>query len=344
MRARSRPLRLAGATLTTPLLIPSVSSRGFPLDPAGIAESSLYLQYALDGLDEALLVSAYDVEHRTLKDVTRLLDDTASGTVFDRPRLLVLDSGGYETGLAWESGHIQRDDPARRLYDAAAFARIVDRLPPQRPTLVVSYDGPDLAGDTYGEQIRRAQAFFATRTHVASDILLKPTERWHSPRELAPYAPDLVAFDVVGFTEKELGDSYLARLCTLARLRIVLDEAGVDAPIHLFGALDPLLTPLYFSAGAEIFDGLSWMRYAYIGGLAVHPDAGALLRGEDDDRQQLRDAKRPIVNLGHLRALKRQMERYAATGGRGFDEFAEHGAVLARTHATMLARIEKGID
>jgi hypothetical protein len=146
----------------------------------------------------------------------------------------------------------------------------------------------------------------------------------------------------VGFTEKELGDSYLSRLTTLARLRIVLDEAGISAPIHLFGALDPLFTPLYFAAGAEIFDGLSWMRYGYSGGLAVHPDAGALLRGEDDDQKLLRDAKRPVVNLGLLRALKRQMERYAAAGSRGFDEFGEHGQLLSQTYATMLARIETG--
>lgn len=253
---------------------------------------------------------AYDLEHRTLRDAGALLDGGAAGTVFDRPQLLVVDSGGYETGQSWEGGHVERNDTAAAPYDAAAFARVVDRLPEERPTLVVSYDGPDVPRGGYDEQIRRAQAFFATRTHLASDLLLKPPAgRWYTPRDLAPAAPDLLRFDVVGFTEKELGDSFLARLSTLARLRALLDDAGITAPIHLFGALDPLFTPLYFAAGAEVFDGLSWMRYAYCGGLAVHPDAGALLRGEDDDQQQLRDAKRPVVNLGHLRALKRQMER-----------------------------------
>ncbi len=84
------------------------------------------------------------------------------------------------------------------------------------------------------------------------------------------------------------------------------------------------------------------MRYAFVDGLAVHPDAGALLRGEDDDRETLRDAKRAVVNLGYLRDLKRRMERFAAAGSRGFDEFGRHGQVLSQAYATMVARIATG--
>ncbi len=239
MPGRSRSVRLAGLALTTPLLVPSVSSRGFPSDGRGISQSNLYLQYAVDSLDEALLVSAYDLHRAMLEGAADLLGGDGPGTPFDRPRLLVVDSGGYETGTSWESGHVDRTDRADRgLYDAAAFAGVVDRQPAGRPLLVVSYDGPDVKYGDYGEQRARAQAFFAARPRLASDLLLKPpTGRWHSPRDLAPVALDLAAFDVVGFTEKERGDSYLERAMTLARLRAVLDDGcpGADSSVRVAG-------------------------------------------------------------------------------------------------------------
>lgn len=348
MRSRSRSVRLARLSVHTPLLIPSVSSRGFPLDKNGVAESSLLLQYGEQALGESLLVSAYDLHHQTLDGSSRLLDGSGGfGTVFDRPLLLVVDSGGYETGSSWEGGHIDREespsDPRRAGYAEPEFLGVVDRLTHDRPTLVVSYDGPDVAGRSYAEQIRTAQRFFAARPHFASDLLLKPPKTtFHQPRALAAAAPDLVGFDVVGFTEKELGDTLLQRLETLARLRSVLDEAGVTAPVHLFGALDPLFSPMYFAAGAELFDGLSWLRYAYCDGLAIHPEAGALLRGGDDDRPSLRDARRVTANLGELTRLRRQMERFASPGSRGFDEFGTYGRLISEAYATMMARINPG--
>lgn len=345
MQPRSRAVRLAGLTLTTPLLIPSVSSRGFPLDTSGIAESSLLLQYAEDALNESLLVSGYDLHHHTLVGGDALLDERGGlNTVFDRPQLLVLDSGGYETGSSWESGHIDRNASPARQFSEQDYVNVVDRLSHERPTLIVSYDGPEADRGTYQDQIHTAQRFFGARLHFAHDLLLKPpaTEEFHDPRALAAAAPDLVGFDVIGFTEKELGGRFLLRLETLARLRAVLDDAGVTAPIHLFGALDPLFTPLYFAAGAEIFDGLSWLRYAYCDGLAVHPEAGTLLRGGDDDGPDLRDALRVTVNLGELSRLKRQMERYALASARGFEEFGSHGQLMSQTYATMMARINRG--
>ena len=61
------------------------------------------------------------------------------------------------------------------------------------------------------------------------------------------------------------------------QLRRLLDHAGVESPIHVFGELDPLYTPLYFAAGGEMFDGLGWLRYTYREGVAVHRDATAIL-------------------------------------------------------------------
>src|SRR6185312_9373800 len=77
-------------------------------------------------------------------------------------------------------------------------------------------------------------------------------------------------FDVIGFTEKELGPSTLDRMVFIARLRQELEAAGLDIPIHIFGSLDTISTPLYFLAGADIFDGLTWLRYSYFDGLTLY--------------------------------------------------------------------------
>jgi hypothetical protein len=345
LTARSREVRLAGERFTTPVLIPSLSSKGFPVDSQGFPESNLLAGLALDGLGETLLVSAYDLHVGALTGAAEFLAGTPTGSVMERPRLLVVDSGGYETGQAWESGHVDREDRGVEPYDHGTFTGVLDRLPRDRPVLAVSYDGRDVPPGPYEEQIARARRLFGPRSHLASDVLLKPpslSPSRHQPRLLTAVAPDLASFDVVGFTEKELGDSLLDRLCTLARLRAVLDDARVHAPIHLFGALDPLLTPLYFSAGAEIFDGLSWLRYLYQDGMAVHPDAGSLLRGEQDDPKRWRDGKRVSLNLGQLTELRRQMERHARTGSTTFEEFGSHAAVLSDTYGSMVARLATG--
>ena len=51
-------------------------------------------------------------------------------------------------------------------------------------------------------------------------------------------AADCRGFDVVGVTERELGDSIFDRLVALRTLRSILDSARVNSPIHVFGGLE----------------------------------------------------------------------------------------------------------
>jgi hypothetical protein len=47
-------------------------------------------------------------------------------------------------------------------------------------------------------------------------------------------------------------------MLNIAKLPLALDQAGMrKIPLHIFGALDPLSSALYFMAGAE-----SWVRPA----------------------------------------------------------------------------------
>jgi hypothetical protein len=56
------------------------------------------------------------------------------------------------------------------------------------------------------------------------------------------------AGDVIGVTEKEAGSTLRERIETVVLLRRALHLIGSDIPIHLFGGLDPALSPLFFLA------------------------------------------------------------------------------------------------
>ena len=43
-------------------------------------------------------------------------------------------------------------------------------------------------------------------------------------------------FDVIGFTEKEIGNSVLDRMNNIAKLRIAMRKANINKPIHIFGS------------------------------------------------------------------------------------------------------------
>jgi hypothetical protein len=124
------------------------------------------------------------------------------------------------------------------------------------------------------EQLRDAKhAVLAQPGHLHSFLLKPQAKEEHTLesalRVLGGQVGELVAFQLLGVTEKELGNSSLERMVRIAKLRQALDDASLRIPIHVFGALDPLSVCLYFVAGAEVFDGLTWSRYAYRSGQCI---------------------------------------------------------------------------
>ena len=112
-----------------------------------------------------------------------------------------------------------------------------------------------------GDQI--IAALSARDPRLGSAFLLKPRNGDSLTIEsIAEHAAMLRHFDIVGVTEKEAGRTFFERLTFVARLRALLDLNEIDKPIHVFGGLDPFMTPLYFLAGADIVDGLTWLRMA----------------------------------------------------------------------------------
>jgi len=343
--AELRSLRLAtGVVVRTPLLVPSFSSRGFGLvagEPVR-SEVSALLDYFSGELPEAFLVSAYDLRHGLLQAGDTLGDWLACP--LSRPQVLFVDSGGYETQPASDTGELLQDLRVPLPWSEEMYGELLDRLPADVPNVAaVGFDRP---GESYAQQICAAQDFLAGRSHLAAVVLLKaPNRVSHDFRELEPVARRLAAFSVVGVTEHELGGSLLDRIGAVTALRDVLSRASLQTPIHVFGALDPIFVPLYFAAGADIFDGLTWLRYAYSQGLAVHREQGPLLDGLLEARDDVRRRSVLTRNLGALGQLQTKLNRFVAEDGdwRIYPEgptspIGPDGAILRDAYLSAMAR------
>jgi hypothetical protein len=299
-----------GDHVNTPLLVPSLSSKGFPFlttKDRKASEAEVFLRIAAPGLNESLLISAYDIRQGHLPDVAQFSDGFLQ-SIYSNPKLLIIDSGGYEKSRDYDSGSVYRYPVKSEPWGPGKLAETLSSFSPEVTGAIVNFDGKG----SYERQISDAQAFLSRWPRFLAVCLVKPEPRaqYLNVDKLRPLLPRLHAFSAVGVTEKELGSSVLDRALAIAKLRGALDQGGVDIPIHVFGSLDTLFTPLYFLVGAEIFDGLTWLRYAYRDGATVYPDALALMEGDLSLRDDQRVARMVVHNLDYLGRLKLQMRRY----------------------------------
>src|SRR3954465_9615256 len=89
--ARSQVLtHPTGLKFTTPMLVPSFSSKGFPPAREGKPWVSRVLETTAEWLTETMLISAYDIHHGHIP---------APADLPCTPELTIVDSGGYEAGL-----------------------------------------------------------------------------------------------------------------------------------------------------------------------------------------------------------------------------------------------------
>jgi hypothetical protein len=255
---KSRLVHPSGTTVETPLLVPSFSSKGFLLNGDGSSEVSGILDATLEVLTDSMLVSAYDVHHGLIPQPAKLSKV---------PEITILDSGGYEISGDHDLSAVRHDPVDAREWSLADYEGVVSSWPRRMPAMIVSYDHPKFR-KRLQKQVDDARDLFTHHGGQLTTMLLKPESgKQVSLDQVLKKViadPSLVSgFSVVGVTEKELGPSVFARMEKLARLRLALDAEGLQIPIHVFGALDPISSCLYYLAGAEIFDGLTWLRYAY---------------------------------------------------------------------------------
>ena len=319
----------------TPLLVPAFSSKGHP-------EIGRVLALMEEFIADAVLVSAYDVKHHHLCD--KGLPYLGFAT------LVFLDSGGYEISARRDLSDLGYVPPAplktaqdkrrrneRWLRDDLEI--VLDEWPSgplDPPTVAISYDQPHKPLD---DQIAGADSLLSRRGEMAREFLAKPEGRGSAYVRMDRVIDrvDLLSkFDVIGFTEPELGPSVHDRMQAIAKLRMAMEDAGLDLPIHVLGGLDPISTPLYHIAGADIFDGLTWLRLAYCDGVAVYRrNYGVLQRGT-----RVRDAEIDIgcwgQNIAALQALESEMTKFQETND--FSTFRFHGDLFERASAELFRR------
>ena len=220
---------------------------------------------------------------------------------------------------------------------------ILEQWPHEIPAVFVSFDHPKIRKPLC-QQIAEARMLFRQHRDHLRLLLIKPEKETQRTlkKAIASATADVEAlgiFDIVGVTEKELGRTMLDRMSGIARLRLAMDEADVQTPLHIFGALDPLTVCLYYISGAEIFDGLSWLRYGYKDGLCVYThNVGAIdygLHFSDDDVR----TRAFTNNYYHLQELRQQLLKLEAT--RDPERLEFHGATIAKAIDSMKTRFRR---
>ena len=106
----------------------------------------------------------------------------------------------------------------------------------------------------------------------------------------------------------------MRRCSSIVMLRDLLNDASLEMPIHVFGAINPYEVLAYFFCGADIFDGLNWLRLAFRNSGSVPTEESAL----EDMKWNMTDWELQAVqctyNLTLLFRLQQAMREYATSG------------------------------
>jgi hypothetical protein len=241
--------------LRTPMLVPSFSSK----TEGGLhGLNRIEVERFADDITSPVLISAYDIGHDLIRPPTF-------------PDTIFLDSGGYE---ALQDFLTERPGLglAGKPWDEDSYAKVLRDLEIANQRIIaVSYDHPR-EPLTLKDQLDRATRLFPDRDDLLREFLIKPEPdtRFIDIQVVLSQLDSLANYPVIGLTDKELGPTMMDRLLAVAKLRVALTARGAATPIHIFGSLDPITSPLYFLAGADIFDGLAWLRYGFSEGRAIY--------------------------------------------------------------------------
>lgn len=161
-----------------------------------------------------------------------------------------------------------------------------------------------------------AKSLFQNYPNFASNFLYKPEKNESkviNAYSLLEHAHYLTSFSVLSITEKELGSSILERCRNLLKIRFHLQEQSIEIPIHILGCLDPVLIISYFLCGSDIFDGLAWLRYAFVDGFTLYQSTAALMQADWHYSESELNQLYSIKNLQNLSHLSQAMNRFSHT-------------------------------
>lgn len=343
MLARRTTLELPlGSTIDLPKLVPSFSSKGFPFfkekgREQPFSEVTLALEAIGPFINDSILISALDLHHGFLRRPYRF---------YRGKELVFIDSGGYELSLDWDSTEpIQgpyrfiQELNGGNTFSLADYRKILNKLPENLSFIITNFDWETRKKPIEDQIISAQELFNQFPKHLHNFLIKSGAKKYLDVNEIIPHIEKLRAFDSIGLTEKELGKNIIDRLKRVSKIRAAMDRENVKVPIHIWGGLDPVFTPLYFFAGAEIFDGVSWLRYAYYNGMAIYRDAYNIL--ELGIETSLDHARGLVLNqnVTFLQQLTTSLQQFADNEGKDFDMFNRHAEVFERTYRTLCTKI-----
>ncbi len=308
----------------TPLLLPAFSSKGFP-------QIRQIMKLMAEFITSPILISSYDVHYRLVSQKITF------------SQLIFLDSGGYEARVDHDLSESYGRTHKPKRWNRQLYEQVLRKWTTRWPTIAVSFDSP-VQFSLLARQIRAARDLQTTHQHLLWEFLVKPEsakDPFISVDKLIKRISDLRGFAVVGLTEKELGDSVFSAMTKIARLRMHMDSAGITLPIHIFGSLDALTTILYFLSGAEIFDGLTWLRFGYHEGRTIYSQNYAVLRDSEGIRRRTDEQHYEMWrnNYYYLERLRTQMINYERT-----KDLSHFGPALQSTLREALAQLQATVQ
>ena len=325
--------KATGNHVDTPLLVPSFSSKGFRTRSNGKSEVQSILEASSEFLTLPYLVSAFDIHHGHLPLPTEL----------PRQPLIFLDSGGYEVSDDRDLSDVNQPIKGKEPWTFEMLQSTIDNWPDDYASVLINYDHPCRRVRLL-EQIELARELFRGRNHLHSFLIKPETDTQLTLQDVFKSVhsniEELRSFDIIGVAEKELGTSMLDRMANISRLRRWLDDVGNTAPIHIFGALDPLTVCLYYVAGAEIFDGLTWIRYAYRDGCCVYIENAAALKWPLHFRHNYIRVQTMRDNIIALDTLAAHLREFQHTGN--FAKLGPHSALVEQALDSLNTQLKKG--
>lgn len=282
-----------------PLFIPSFSSKGNLFLPQGdgtfVSDNYDLLKILNVRLSESYLVSAYDVYYGFIPQCPDVWPET---------QYLFIDSGGYETNDSFDlcernkfNYHVLPWDEEKM---KEVYRRVLSTQKFENTTIILS--GFDCY-TSVGNQLNSFAALQKEFPKAVINQLIKSTNGIESvTNALATYG-SLSGVQILGFTEKELGRTLKERLNNVISVRQILFETGWNGLIHIFGGLEPSLSKLYFAAGADIFDGLSWQKVRFNGNSTLYNPANYFMSATEEENKLWM----MMDNLSELRNIKNDL-------------------------------------
>jgi hypothetical protein len=171
------------------------------------------------------------------------------------------------------------------------------------------------------------------------EILIKPEPNadFIQVSHLVNHLKSFASFDVLGFTERELGSSLLERMAAIAYIRRALNKYEIDIPIHIFGGLDVVTTPLYYLSGADIFDGLSWLRYIFSNGMTLHLESYGPINEAISMSIHDISIKSFYKNYLAIRKLEESLEKFHSS--EDFDDLGKNADFFKNAYRQLISRI-----